>query len=190
MDGELWEGAAEQHDGDLSPVWASSSGLRAPGALGTLRIARPSPRSIAPKRDLGVRGRRSPAQNCGSPQASGPSLTRKLEAAPGARSISGQRRDGHEGQGHGHGVRPAAGTVGMEHGSPTRTPKLSKLRAHFCRFFLLSPCRERFPSCARPRSLAGGGLVGSPQFMASFLRAPPGQAVPSGLKLHRGVFMC
>lgn len=32
--------------------------------------------------------------------------------------------------------------------------------------------------------------MGSPQFMAGFLRAPPGQAVPSGLKLHRGVFMC
>lgn len=191
MGSRLWEGAAEQHDGDLSPLWASSSGLRAPGALGTLRIARPSPRSISGKRDLSVRGRRSPAQNCGSPQASGPSLTRKLEAAPGARSISGQRRDGHEGQGHGHGVRPAAGTVGMDGARLTNTnPKIVEVKSTFLSFFLLSRCRERFPSCARPRSLAGGGLVWSPQFMAGFLRAPPGQAVPSGLKLHRGVFMC
>lgn len=140
MGSRLWEGAAEQHDGDLSPVWASSSGLRAPGALGTLRIARPSPRSISGKRDLSVRGRRSPAQNYGSPQASGPSLTRKLEAAPGARSISGQRRDGHEGQGHGHGVRPAAGTVGMDGARLTNTnPKIVEVKSTFLSFFFYCP---------------------------------------------------
>lgn len=66
----LWEGAGEQHDGDLSRVRAASSGLRAP--RGTLRIARPSPcgapRSLARKQDVSVRGRRSPAQNVGAPR--------------------------------------------------------------------------------------------------------------------------
>lgn len=180
MGSRLWEGAAEQHNGDLSPLWASSSGLRAPGALGTLRIARPSPRSISGKRDLSVRGRRSPAQNCGSPQASGPSLTRKLEAAPGARSISGQRRDGHEGQGHGHGVRPAAGTVGMEHGSPTRTLKLSKSRAHFCHFFYCPGAGNASLPVPGPGASQEGGWWGARSLWPASSGPPRDRQYPAG----------